>query len=333
MNFMVSDPAALSLPHYVGLDPDNPASAFDLLLAGQREGVDGALLTIVNIEGGAPRSIGTHMAVLADGRYCGYVSGGCVEAAVASEALEVMARGQDKVLRFGRNSPFFDIKLPCGGGIDVHIHVRPDRQLLETAAANLKARLPFDVVFDAAAGTVRIAAPEIAAEADDFVRRYRPATRLVLVGQGNELAVLASVARAAGIETAAYTTGPGAVAAAARVGTDIVDAASLESPADLGADPWTAVIFLFHDHASEATYLPAALRSEAFYIGALGSRRTHAERTERLKAAGVSQAAIDRIHAPIGLIERTREATPLAFSILADIAQQRMRIEAGAASA
>src|SRR6185437_6034797 len=100
MNYLASQMKAAIVPYDAGLDPDNPASAFGLLLSGRREGIEGALLTIVNIEGGAPRSIGTHMAVLADGRYCGYVSGGCVEAAVAAEAIAVMARRRDEILRF-----------------------------------------------------------------------------------------------------------------------------------------------------------------------------------------------------------------------------------------
>jgi len=328
MNYLDAQIGAAVVPYDVGLDPDDPASAFGLLLAGLRDGVKGALLTIVNIEGGAPRSVGTHMAVLADGRYCGYVSGGCVEAAVAAEAMAVMARGHDAVLRFGRNSPFFDIRLPCGGGIDVHIHVNPAPKLLEAAAVNLSERRPFDIAIDASVGTAKIVNTAAAIPADAFRRSYRPATRLVLIGQGNELAVMASTARAAGLEVSAYATGTGALAAAHRVGTEVTEIATLDHTPDLQIDPWTAVVFLFHDHASEAALLATALRSDAFYIGALGSRRTHTERVPRLLAAGLSEEAISRIHAPIGMIERTREATPLAFSVLADITRERMRLEA-----
>ena len=285
------------------------------------------MLTIVAIEGGAPRAVGTHMAVLADGRYCGYVSGGCVEAAVASEAIAVMARGRDTVLRFGLNSPFFDIRLPCGGGIDVHVHVAPEPQMLRAAAAKLKARQPFEMLLDPASGTAQLAEAGAEAPAGVFVRRYRPPTRLVLIGQGNELASMASIARAAGLETAAFAVGPGAQAAAQRVGTALAELPSADDPEALGIDPWTAVVFLFHDHALEAQFLRAAVASRAFYIGALGSRRTHAERVARLRHAGVAPDLIDAIHAPIGLIERTREAVPLAFSVLADITSQRMRLD------
>jgi len=330
MNYLSAAPDLSRLPHDVGLDPDDPASAFELLLQGCREGLDGALLTIVKIEGGAPRSLGTHMAVLSDGRYCGYVSGGCVESAVASEAIAVMAGGRDKVLRFGRNSPFFDITLPCGGGIDVHVHVRPAIDLLEAAAANVRARRPFDIVFDIDAGIVMPVASGATPSAG-FLRRYRPATRLLAIGQGNELAVLAQVARGAGIETTAFATGPGALAAAARVGTKVEDVP--DGNLDVVIDRWTAVVFLFHEHRSEVPLLATALRSDGFYIGALGSRRTHAERVARLSAAGLAPEQIARIHAPIGMIERTREGTPLAFSILADITRERMQMDAAEVSA
>ncbi|MEO8883513.1 MAG: XdhC family protein [Devosia sp.] len=327
MNYLDIRAAAANVPCDVGLDPDNPASAFGLLLSGLREGIKGALLTIINIEGGAPRSLGTHMAVLADGRYCGYVSGGCVEAAVAAEAMAVMARGHDEVLRFGRNSPFFDIRLPCGGGIDVHVHVNPAPKLLEAAATNLSKRHPFDIALNAAAGAATIVDADGAIGSSTFRRRYRPATRLVLIEQGNELAVMASTARAAGLDVSAYATGSSAIAAALRVGTPVVEITVADELPELGIDPWTAVIFLFHDHDSEAVFLRTALQSQAFYVGALGSRRTHTERVSRLLAAGLPEEAISRIHAPIGMIERTREATPLAFSVLADITRERMRLE------
>lgn len=329
MNFLPSKPAAPPVPRDVGSDPDDPASAFGLLLEGMRDAVPAALLTIIGIEGGAPRSPGTHMAVLADGRYCGYVSGGCVEAAVAAEAMAVMRRGRDEVLRFGRNSPFFDIRLPCGGGIDVHVHVAPDPALVEAALDGLAARRAFDIAFEPGTGTVRLLGADGGA-ASGFRRRYRPATRLVLLGQGNELAVAAATARVAGIATTAYAAGPGALAAAARLGTEVENLDGRDLPA-LAIDRWTAAVFLFHDHEAETGLLGAALASDAFYIGALGSRRTHAARVARLAAAGLSPGVIGRIRAPVGMIERTREATPLAFSILADITRERMRLDAAEA--
>ena len=89
-----------------------------------------ALATLVEVRGGAARALGSQIAVTSDGRFCGYVSGGCVEAAVAAEALLAIAEGRDRLAKFGEGSPFFDIVLPCGGGISVAIHVVRDPQPL-----------------------------------------------------------------------------------------------------------------------------------------------------------------------------------------------------------
>lgn len=85
-----------------------------------------ALVTLVEIRGGAARALGAQMAVRGDGGYCGYVSGGCTEAAVAAEAVAAINKGTDRYLRLGEGSQFFDIILPCGGGITLAIHVVRD---------------------------------------------------------------------------------------------------------------------------------------------------------------------------------------------------------------
>ena len=85
-------------------------------------GKGAVLVTLVEIHGGAARPLGAQMVVREDGRYCGFVSGGCVEAAAAFEALEMMGSGRDREIRYGEGSPWFDIVLPCGGGITLTLH-------------------------------------------------------------------------------------------------------------------------------------------------------------------------------------------------------------------
>lgn len=103
-------------------------------------GQGSALVTLVGITGGAARSIGAQMAVRGDARYCGYVSGGCTEAAIATEAAEAIVGGYDRLLRLGDGSPFFDITLPCGGGITLAIHVIRDSMVLRTTLLRLARR-------------------------------------------------------------------------------------------------------------------------------------------------------------------------------------------------
>jgi xanthine dehydrogenase accessory factor len=264
-----------------------------------------ALATLVDIRGGAARALGAHMAVAADGRFCGYVSGGCVEAAVASEALLAMAEGRDRTVKFGDGSPFFDIVLPCGGGITVAIHVLKDVGALRHVLDRLERRKAPGLAYSPERQTLEPIDPlPRACWLDrDFLTVYRPRTRIVLSGQTLEAQAVARLAEASGYDVIVRGRGEGAA--------DIID-------------PFTAAVLLHHDLDAESAILEAALHSPAFYIGALGSTRTHRRRVEGLTAMAFGQDDIRRIKAPIGMFGPTRDATSLALSVLADIAAARL---------
>lgn len=327
----MSEAGTLVPPRDTGLDPDDPSSVFTLLIEGENEGLAGALITIVDIKGGAPRALGAQMAVLEDGRYCGYVSGGCVESAVAGEAIRCIAAGADEVLRFGAGSPFIDIKLPCGGSIDVHVHVRSDAGLLAEAQRLLQRRAPFCVAFrtgDATATLVPGSGQRERSEWRDgvFYRHYHPLTQLVLIGEGPELVALAQIGRAAGLPVRCYMTAEAHRETVARTGSAVTAVNGATLPA-LPVDPFTAMVFLLHDRFKEGRLLEAALGYDPFYIGALGSRRTHATRVARLEAAGLSEERIARLHGPIGLYGPTRTSSALAISVLGEITEARIRLD------
>lgn len=266
-----------------------------------------ALATLVDIRGGAARALGTHMAVAADGQFCGYVSGGCVEAAVASEALLAMAQGCDRTVKFGDGSPFFDIVLPCGGGISVAIHVLKDVGALRHVLDRLERRQAAGLAYSPGQRALKPVEPLPRAQwlGQDFVTVYRPRTRVVLSGQTIEAQAVARLAEASGYDVIAVA--PGGV----RPVVDIID-------------PFTAVVLLHHELDAEAAILEIALRSPGFYIGALGSTRTHRRRVERLRAMAFRRDDIARIKAPIGMFGPTRDATSLALSVLADVAAARL---------
>ena len=327
----MNDVSALVLPHDTGLDPDDPASVFALLLEGARDGRSGALITIIDISGGAPRALGAQMAVLEDGRYCGYVSGGCVESAVATEAIRCIRAGADEVMRFGVGSPFIDIKLPCGGSIDVHVHVRPEAALLAEARRMLQLRAPFCIAFrtsDGTTGLVPGSAPRERSEWRDgvFYRHYHPLTQLVLIGEGHELVALARIGRATGLPVRCFMTAEAHGQSVQRVGATMVAVNGAKLP-ELPVDPFTAIVFVLHDRFKESALLESALGYDPFYIGALGSRRTHATRVARLEAAGVSEDRIARLRGPIGLYGPTRTSSALAISVMAEITEARMRLD------
>ncbi len=327
----MNETGTLVLPRDTGLDPDDPASVFALLLEGAREGLAGALVTIVDINGGAPRAIAAQMAVLEDGRYCGYVSGGCVEAAVAGEAIRCIGAGTDEVMRFGVGSPFIDIKLPCGGSIDVHVHVRPSADLVAEAQRLLALRVPFCIAFRPSDGTAALvpgSGPRERSEWRDevFYRHYHPLTQLLLIGEGHELVSLAQIGRAAGLPVVSYMTAEAHAEAVQRTGSGVVAVSGAKLP-ELPVDPFTAIVFLLHDRFKESRLLEDVLSYDPFYVGALGSRRTHATRVARLEAAGVSEERIARLHGPIGLYGPTRTSSALAFSVLGEITEARIRLD------
>lgn len=286
--------------------------AIDILRFAAKSLEDGyvaALVTLVQIHGGAARAIGAQMAVRQDGLYCGFVSGGCTEAAVAAEAVIALQNGTDRNLRFGEGSPFLDIVLPCGGGITLAIHVIRDAAVLLRTLAALQQRTPVRLRYHPRQRTLVFEPGEGATgwQGDCFVRAYRPRQRLLVAGTPMEAGAVARVAAASGYEIIAAEWG--------------------RMPPQDQLDGDTAVALLFHDIDRELALLERALASPVFYIGALGSRRTHAKRCTVLRQRGYGEADLARIKAPIGIFDKARDANSLALSVVADVAKSRVASE------
>lgn len=306
-----------------------------LIQSGQAAGLGAILITIVRIEGGSPRGLGAHMAVLSDGRYTGYVSGGCADAAVAAEALKMHSQGhnntvlRDTTLRFGAGSRYMDIQLPCGGAIDLHFCFNPDDNVITDMIARRARREgfalqldTFSIVTDRGLGTQT----GIVSGWQDtvFHRAYPPPVHLLLCGNGIEMTVMAKTAIANGYSAHAIVPDDALAAHLTCLGIPVTTLKSLSSTISLAADAQTAIIFLFHDYDWEMKLLPAALSTNAFYIGALGSPKTHAARLIGLQATGVADEDAARIKGPIGLVPATRNASDLAISVLAEVALYNM---------
>lgn len=255
-----------------------------------------ALVTLVEVRGGAARAVGAQMAVREDGAFCGYISGGCIEAAIAAEALESIECGTDRYLKLGAASPFFDIVLPCGGGLTLALHVVRDREPLANVLSTLADRRPIGFAYDPSVQLLTASSGmETGWQGGIFYRSYRPSRRLAVAGEGIETETTRQVALAAG-----YGLVPLAIE---------------------HLDESTAVAILLHDLDRELPFLETALAGRSRYIGALGSRKTHERRCAALVARGHAPEAIARIKGPIGLFGPTRDASSLALSILADISQ------------
>lgn len=279
-------------------------------------GRQAAIATLVAIEGSAPRGPGAQMAVAADGRFAGSISSGCLERAIVDEARAAMAQQEGRIVRYGKGSRFLDIVLPCGSGLDVLYTINPAaaplRGALDAQAARRVCALEFR------AGGVRQSDETRAGWREGvFTRIYRPPLRIVAAGAGAELIVLSRIASAAGYAVCAAS--PDAETLTHCVADEKVRLQSVSSPPTIALDPCSAFIFLFHDRDWELALARSVLASPAFYVGAVGGRKTAASRLEALRGLGLEEAAIKRLEGPAGLIPRVRDPCALAISVLAGV--------------
>jgi len=161
------------------------------------EGRRVALITIVGLDGPFSRPLGAQLAVAEDKRFVGSISGGCLEQALTEEAQLAMAGGENRVVRYGRGSPYLDVRLPCGGGIDLHIDIGASHQTLQAAIALGHDRRRFSLAFDPSAkqSSLRLLQEGNVARAGEFVRSFEPKLRLVLAGRGWEIVAMSQLAQ------------------------------------------------------------------------------------------------------------------------------------------
>jgi xanthine dehydrogenase accessory factor len=298
------------------------------LLSRANEGLATALVTLTAVQGSSPRSIGSQMAICEDGRYLGSFSGGCIEAAVVAEAQKVIKSGRVTIVRIGAGSPYIDVRLPCGGGIDLLFTPNPDMTVIAQTRALLKARKA--CVLTLSDLGIRTGNCPRAAGCNDneFTVLYKPRLRVVAIGQGEELVATARLAQFFGAETQVFSPAQRDIATIETDGISSTLLAFRTAKPVLHTDSWTAFIFLFHDHDWEEILLPWAMALPQFYIGAMGSRRSHAARLEMLDAAGVDKTTIAMLRPQVGLIPSTRDPATLALSIVSEIVQEYNRLNA-----
>lgn len=279
-----------------------------------------ALVTLVGIDGAAPRRIGAQMAVSAGGEIAGSFSGGCLDWSVVEEAQAAMAAGISRRVRYGADSPYVDIVLPCGSGLDLQIDGVVPAETVNQIAQALTRRESFDLHWHHN-GQAPVCLMPSATTAGGIRVHLVPAMRLVLAGAGDTLSAMCRLARAAGIDTIALTPERALQPALETLGVHVHLLQAQHTLPALAWDRHTAAITLFHDHDWELPFLTRALASDAFLVGAMGSPRAHAQRRERLHAHGVDEHALDRLRGPLGLLPRAREPEELAVSILAEAMQ------------
>jgi len=289
------------------------------------EGVRTALVTLVGIEGSAPRPLGAQMVVAEDGRYFGYLSGGCIEQSIVIEAQDVIRAGRNRMVRYGRGSKYIDVRLPCDSGLEFHFDCMMSSALIGAGVRHIGARQRFALDTDMASGASAITLlkdgerAESTRVGDRFRRVYLPQPRLLLLGSGPILSGLASLARAVGIETEVWTPDESTRRQVRDAGFDAIAERGLPVGAIDRLDWASAVVLAFHDHDAEPALLARLLARDCFYIGALGSRAAHQARLQALVGLGSKEEDAARIRAPVGSIQGAKSKATLAIGILAEV--------------
>lgn len=289
----------------------------------RQRGLRCAILTIVGATGPSPRPVGSQLAVSEDGRALGLLSGGCIETALVRDALEAIRQGRNHVERYGEGSRFIDLRLPCGSGLDIYFDVTMPDAIGNGIIEAREGRRPVTLLLDTRAHGHELMPGANAISSGPamsrFARHYLPACRMVMAGSGATLLSLAHLCHASEIEVEAVTTD--------RETADSLHASGLavrHVPRWAGfdwskLDAWTGLVTLSHEHEDETDILAPALASDAFYVGALGSRRTHDARCRLLREAGAGEDAIARVRGPVGLPIGAASPPEIAIAILAEL--------------
>ncbi|WP_343564663.1 XdhC family protein [Kiloniella sp. b19] len=273
--------------------------------------------TSVGLVGNSPRPVGSQIVSRSSDHTAGMISGGCVDPAIALDGLQLLETRESgsRLQTYGEGSHYIDLRLPCGSSILVlHDPVWPEEILLKILEASAR-RQAITLHYDHKSRQKRIEPAPESGQTDHFEAHWKngeiaaenflgysktlvPQTRLVLAGENNAISpYLELFARSHGFETLL---------------SDRISAVS-------GLDRWTAYVTLLHDHEQEIPLLQKALGSPAFYIGALGSRKTHSNRIRLFKALGMNDQTIERIEGPIGLDIGASTPAEIATSIMGSI--------------
>ena len=324
------------------------ASESDILRKAQEwkeAGRDVALATVAETWGSAPRPVGSHLLIDSEGNFLGSVSGGCVEGDVIAEALDIIAVGGQQMLEFGvADETAWRAGLSCGGRIKVYIQSidANSADLLAAFNAERAMRRPCMLVTDIASGKQRlIGAADVDSDAmadilnerlrlrksgvvewngkELFLRVETPPVRLIVIGAVHVSQMLAPIARLSGFDVIIIDPRTAFATPERFPGVQLIAEWPKLALSSLKLDHYTAIVLLTHDPRIDDQALVEALRDDCFYIGALGSRKTHASRLERMRAKGFGDTVLRRIHAPIGLDIGAISPAEIAVSIAGEI--------------
>jgi len=299
-------------------------------------GVGGVIATVIRTWGSAPRPIGSQLAVSGEGDIIGSVSGGCVEGAVIIEALNTLKTGKNIILEYGiSDEDAFAVGLACGGNIQ--ILVEPiGFGLSESTLTELihrcqrKEAVAYSI--DINSGVNKLISWDVNAVnklginnsgfyGKEFLVVYEKPLRMAVIGGVHIAQPLVNIAKMSGFSVLVIDPRLTFLNATRFPETKLSNLWPDEALKIFKPDNRTAIITLSHDTKIDDLAIIEALTSNCFYIGCLGSKKTHSKRLDRLSRIVNSDACLSRIHWPIGLKIKSQTPTEIAISIMAEVIQ------------
>ena len=296
-------------------------SAVEWLQSGQSV----AIATVVQTWGSAPRPVGSWLAIRADGQVAGSVSGGCVEDDLIRRVqTEILTRNTPEMVVYGvTQQEAARFGLPCGGTLRLLVEPKPELAVLEKLLENISShqitRRSVNLSSGKSTLTLGDRSDEFVCTEQEMQTTYGPRWRMVIIGAGQLSLYAADFALASDFEV--IVIDPREEYAEGLNRTDITFSKGMPDDVllEIGVDSHTAVVALTHDPKLDDMALMEALKSPAFYVGALGSRKNTKKRKGRLLEFDVSQEQVEKLHGPVGLYIGALTPPEIAVSILAEV--------------
>ncbi len=290
-----------------------------------RAGERAVMGTVVRTWGSAPRPIGALVAIRGDGQIVGSVSGGCIEDDLIDKFRSgALTLTTPKRVRYGISAEDANrFGLPCGGTLELVLEALSVSSKIDTLLQRVAAGEQTARRLDLSSGEVSLSdgrgAADLTVDESALVSVFGPAWRLLIIGAGQMTQYLAEMALALDYQVIICDPRVEYADAWSVPGTTLVRTMPDDTVTDMRPDQHTAVVALTHDPKLDDLALMEALRSPAFYVGAIGSRKNQEKRKERLKEFDLNDAELERLHGPVGLKNGARTPPEIAVSVLAEM--------------
>ena len=284
-----------------------------------------AIATVVQTWGSAPRPVGSWLAIREDGQVAGSVSGGCVEDDLIRRVqTEILTRDTPEMVVYGvSQQEAARFGLPCGGTLRLLVEPKPELAILEKLLEAISTHQITSRTVNLLTGKSTL---DVGNRNDEFicteqkmVTTYGPRWRMVIIGAGQLSLYTADFALASDFEVIVIDPREEYAEGLNRTDLTFIKGMPDDVLLEIGVDPHTAVVALTHDPKLDDMALMEALRSPAFYVGALGSRKNTQKRKDRLMEFDLSKEQVDRLHGPVGLYIGALTPPEIAVSILAEV--------------